>query len=244
MGPTTRLGMVVVMVLALLQGTQAAPGYLQSPGNDEFTTIINEILTFILNSVDDPLNLKDPLNLRIDAPYMADVTLYMEKTTLAGVKSFTAHDCTYDDAGNDKKSVVLKFQSPQLKIKTPAYVINGTVVDHIDLHGKGPASFIIDDFDLSVAVKGIINISGKVITMVVDSAIIDLEMRRWTVDFEGLMPESDLGEVFNEFFSEHGPELFDILEDKINKSGKLVEFLNSLFPPKTSAATLHSDVEP
>ncbi|KAG7158213.1 putative hemolymph juvenile hormone binding protein JHBP-like 6 [Homarus americanus] len=178
MGPTTRLGMVVVMVLALLQGTQAAPGYLQSPG----------------------------------------------------VKSFTAHDCTYDDAGNDKKSVVLKFQSPQLKIKTPAYVINGTVVDHIDLHGKGPASFIIDDFDLSVAVKGIINISGKVITMV--------------VDFEGLMPESDLGEVFNEFFSEHGPELFDILEDKINKSGKLVEFLNSLFPPKTSAATLHSDVEP
>lgn len=54
------------------------------------------------------------------------------------------------------------------------------------------------------------------------------------VNLEDLMPGTDLGTVFNEFFSMYGPEIFDVIENNINKSDKLLNFLNNIFSPPPS----------
>lgn len=50
------------------------------------------------------------------------------------------------------------------------------------------------------------------------------------VNFEGLMPGTDIGTVFNEFFTMCGPELMDMLEIKLNESGIVLNFINNLLP--------------
>lgn len=50
------------------------------------------------------------------------------------------------------------------------------------------------------------------------------------VAFENMMPGTDLGTVFNEFFSMCGPELMDMLEIKINEGDHLLNFINGLLP--------------
>lgn len=44
------------------------------------------------------------------------------------------------------------------------------------------------------------------------------------------MPGTDLGTVFNEFFTMCGPELMDMLEIKINERDNLLNFINGLLP--------------
>lgn len=50
------------------------------------------------------------------------------------------------------------------------------------------------------------------------------------VNFENLMPGTDMGTVFNEFFTMCGPELMDMLEIKLNESGVLLNLINNLLP--------------
>lgn len=57
-----------------------------------------------------------------------------------------------------------------------------------------------------------------------------LKLTLLQVDFENMMPGTDLGTVFNEFFSMSGPELMDMLEIKINEGDNLLNFINGLLP--------------
>ncbi|XP_045611680.2 uncharacterized protein [Procambarus clarkii] len=259
LGATLRLCLAVAMVVLVtqLQVSQGVPDdeptdWVDKWNNDSFTYYINELLQNYLSNISDPLVIEKPLELRLNVPYMADIELTMSNTELWGLQSLFAHNCTlglgYSSGALLNETIVLNLKTPQLTIKTPAYVMNGTVVDHINLAGAGPASIIIDELSVGMTENGTISLSKLNFS---DNATLDLEMKRWTVNFENLMPGTDLGTLFNEFFSAHGQELLDMFEIKFSESGKFVKLFNIIMeevimniidhittrPPTTSTVT-------
>lgn len=212
---------VAVVVVVAVHTTSAAPR-IPLPIND----IVNGALDSILNTMTEPVKLDNPLEIRLEQENVAHVYLKLENCEITGLKDFGAHDSTaelYDGAG--KANFTVSIKSPRVTLISPHYFINGTMVDHVELFGEGPAMIYVEDMDVNVKGTAVIkNLALEEFT----AAVLDLEMWRWTVDLENLMPGTDLGTVFNEFFSMYGPELFDIMENNINKSGNLLIFLNNL----------------
>lgn len=209
----------MVVVLVAVHTTSAAPRL-------SITDMVNGELQAILDKITEPVKPSAPLEIKIKQDNVADVYLKLDNSEITGLKQFVAHDCTvtmYDLYR--KANFTVSIKSPQVKLISPHYFINGSMVDHVELFGEGPAMIYVDDMDVTVTGSANINLSG---IAEFTAATLDLEMLRWTVDLEDLMPGTDLGTVFNEFFSMYGPEIFDIIENNINKSGKLLTLLNSL----------------
>nr|XP_045611677.1 uncharacterized protein LOC123766509 [Procambarus clarkii]XP_045611678.1 uncharacterized protein LOC123766509 [Procambarus clarkii] len=218
-------GIVAMVVLVtLLQVNQALV----------ITKFVNLFLQNYLNKISDPWELMEPLSLDLNVDYMADMTLTMNEPKVEGVTTFNAYNCTTTNVADGKMDIVLNFAAPQLTLSSAAYIMNGTLVDHINLEGRGPAEIVIENLDINIEGKGFIDYRVSSFYLNFDNASLNLEMRRWTVNFEGVMPGTDLGTLFNEFFSAHGQELLDMLEIRIS-NGKLVDFINGLFERSTSS---------
>ncbi|KAK8737755.1 hypothetical protein OTU49_004224, partial [Cherax quadricarinatus] len=221
----SRVTLVTVLLMLLVpQDIHATSA--QEPEDVVCETIINSLLDDLLSNITDPLPLKTPLDLIVNMDFMADLKLTMINTTLADVTEFYAQECSHD---SDTKVITLTLRAPTLTLFTPAYVINGTVVEHINLHGQGVATIVAEDLDISVTGKGTIHTLNP-IYMQFEYATLDLKMSSWTVNFEGMMPGTDIGTLFNEFFTEHGSEILGMIAKKINESGELLDFLNNLLP--------------
>lgn len=169
-----------------------------------------------------------PLEIRANQPNVAEIYIQMTDVSITGVNNFASYGSSMQLADVDAVSIIIK--SPKVTLDAGHYFINGTMVDHIQLVGEGPGMISVDDMEIRVNGRG--NFTLKPVTMVFSEASINLEMWRWTVNLEDLMPGTDLGTVFNEFFTMCGPEIFDTIENNLNSSGKLLNFLNSLFSPK------------
>ncbi|XP_063872296.1 uncharacterized protein LOC135106858 [Scylla paramamosain] len=209
------LAVAVVVVVVAVHTTSAAPG-------KNFNDIVNDALQSILGNIAEPVKPSGPLEIRIDQTHVAHVYLRMDDCEITGLKDFSAHDSTITLYGGVKANVSISIKSPKVTLTTGHYFINGTMVDHVELFGEGPGMISVDEMDIKV------DGSGSIVDQEFTDATLDLEMWRWTVDLEDLMPGTDLGTVFNEFFSMYGPEIFDIIENNINKSGNLVNFINNL----------------
>lgn len=211
--------LAVAVVVVAVHTTSAAPRM-------SITDVVNGELQAILDKITEPVKPSGPLEINIKQANVADVYLKLENCEITGLKVFAAHDSTADVYDHlSKANFSISIKSPQVKLISPHYFINGSMVDHVELFGEGPAMIYVDDMDVTVKGSANINLSG---IQEFTEAILDLEMLRWTVDLENLMPGTDLGTVFNEFFSMYGPEIFDIVENNINESGKLLTLLNSL----------------
>ncbi|MPC08177.1 uncharacterized protein LOC123504318 [Portunus trituberculatus] len=205
---------VAAVVMVAVHTTSAAPR--------DFNSVVNDMLHSILDKITEPVKPSGPIELRIKQNHVADVYLRMDDCEITGLKDFVAHDSTITLYGIGKANISISIKSPKVTLTTGHYFINGTMVDHVELYGNGPGLISVDEMD--VKVEGSANVLGMEFT----EATLDLEMWRWTVALEDLMPGTDLGTVFNEFFSMYGPEIFDIVENNINKNGKLVGIINNL----------------
>ncbi|XP_071529112.1 uncharacterized protein [Panulirus ornatus] len=229
------LVMVQLWVVCAAPGPSAAAA--PSPVvREDITDKVNLVLQAILAMTEDPLTLKDRVELSVNADLVAHLYLAMDQTTVAGVKTLTAHDCSSEPLAKKKSRLTLSIAAPVITIDTPAYFMNGSFVDHINVDGQGHASIVIDDLDIKFEGIGEINLELSDFWMVFDEIVLDLEIRRWKVVFDNLMPGTDLGEVFNSFFSMCGPEIFDIIEKNMNEGGSLLDLVNGLFPPSESGA--------
>ncbi|KAG0694359.1 hypothetical protein GWK47_003154 [Chionoecetes opilio] len=219
-----------VMVAAVMVAVRAASAAgLQGRGpipKIAITDIVNDSLQNILANINEPMIPKKPIEIRLNQDYVAHVYLKMDDCKVWGLTNFVAHDCTYFPI---QSNISISIKSPKVTLNTGHYFINGSMVDHVELFGNGPGMISVDDMDIKV--EGHAKVTVKPFSAVFDTAVLDLEMWRWTVNLEDMMPGTDLGTVFNEFFSMYGPAFFDIMENNINKNGKLLKFLNTLFPP-------------
>ncbi|XP_037772524.1 uncharacterized protein LOC119568182 [Penaeus monodon] len=193
----------------------------------DITAAVNLALQAYLTTVTDPVALKPHIEYKIDAPLIADVLLTMDGATLGGVKGIKAENCLL--TGTDSQDIELNLRATELTLAMPAYTMNGSVVDHIPLHGKGQAGIEIEDLVASLVGKGTATLSPFSVQFT--EIALDLELFRWTVDFQDLAPGTDLGTVFNQFFSMCGPEIFDLLEIRLNEGDGLLNFINGIFKP-------------
>nr|XP_027238329.1 uncharacterized protein LOC113829360 [Penaeus vannamei] len=219
--------MKMLLLLALAVLSCVASPASQILDRTDITAAVNLALKAYLTSVDDPLTLNPHIEYKIDAPLIADVLLTMDGATLGGVKDVTAENC--DLTGSGPQDIELNLRASQLALSVPGYSMNGTVVDHIPLEGAGQASIVIEDLVAKLVGKGTATLSPFSVTFT--EIALDLELFRWTVNFEDLAPGTDLGTVFNQFFSMCGPELFDILEIRLNEGDGLLDFINGIFKP-------------
>ncbi|KAK7075235.1 hypothetical protein SK128_013122 [Halocaridina rubra] len=192
----------------------------------DITDVINGFLQSQLDGMDPIITLTDYAEIPILFQNIFNVTLVVHTVTLEGLKGLTARDCTYEVVSG-KFNMDMTFHIPILTLAAEHYTMDGMVVDTIHLVGDGTMSLIPEDFSIRLTGTAIGTISPIAITF--ESAAIDIEMWRWTVDFQGLMPGSDLGTVFNEFFTMVGPELMDLLEIRINDGDWLLDFINGIF---------------
>lgn len=62
--------------------------------------------------------------------------LIMDNATLAGVKNLQV---TNAEAFATSKEITVTINAPVLTLQTPSYFINGTMVNHLEMEGEGPA---------------------------------------------------------------------------------------------------------
>ncbi|KAK3861315.1 hypothetical protein Pcinc_032695 [Petrolisthes cinctipes] len=229
---------VKLLVLAAVVGVlEAAPPkqprlqpHTKVPIPDDILDKVNEAVANFLGTLQDPLPFpKNPLVLDVGSPgEMFDLRLVMNDATLGGIHNI---DVTAIEEILSTTEIVLTSRAHQLTFDIPYYNITGRIVDHLDMTGEGPAQVIMDDFDVILSGKILIGDTSNLLSDIqFETLTLDLELYRWTVNFEGLMPGTDMGTVFNEFFTMCGPELMDMLEIKINENGKLLDFINDLLP--------------
>ncbi|XP_042862789.1 uncharacterized protein LOC122247523 isoform X2 [Penaeus japonicus] len=216
--------MKMFLFLALVVHSCVASPVSQSVRTD-ITAAVNLALKAYLNSITDPVALASHIEYNIDAPLIADVLLTMDGATLGGVKNIVAENCI--TTGTGPSDIELHFNVPELMLEVPAYTMDGLVVDHIPLQGDGMASITIENLDISLVGKGTIQLVPFSVQFT--EIALDLELLRWTVNFEDLAPGTDLGTVFNQFFSMCGPEIFDLLEIRLNDGDWLLNFINGIF---------------
>ncbi|XP_063602364.1 uncharacterized protein LOC134778465 [Penaeus indicus] len=219
--------MKMLLFLALALHSCVASPVGPSLDRTDITTAVNLALKAYLTTVTDPVALNQHIEYKIEAPLVADVLLTMDGATLSGVKDIVAENCLL--TGTDPQDIALNFRASELTLTMPTYTMNGTVVDHIPLQGEGQASIVIEDLVASLVGKGTATVSPFNVQFT--EIALDLELFRWTVDFQDLAPGTDLGTVFNQFFSMCGPEIFDLLEIRLNEGDGLLNFINGIFKP-------------
>ncbi|KAK4294103.1 hypothetical protein Pmani_033253 [Petrolisthes manimaculis] len=209
---------------------QAAPPHqprLHPQPRVNLTNTVNDALKDFLSTVEDPFPFKHRLTLVVGEPGGTfDLLLTMDNTTLAGIQDLRV---TNAEGFPVSKDITVTINAPILTLQTPAYFINGSMVNHLEIEGEGPATLILENLDLILT--GVVSdFTPSPLTMQLSEVALDLELWQWTVTFENMMPGTDLGTVFNEFFSMCGPELMDMWEIKINNEDKLLNFINGLLP--------------
>lgn len=224
-----KLGLVACFLAGTLSGCLSSPLSHPVTPNLDITPIVNGVLTALTAGMEETITLTNHTEIPILFEDIFDLLFKMDDVTLTGLKDITAFECTSIPDG-DKNDVELNFHLPTLSLFSPSYNMDGMVVDHIHLVGDGTFSIIAENTNIKLYGRAdVVGLPSP--SALFESVAIDIDMKRWTVDFEGLMPGTDLGTVFNEFFSMVGPEMMDLLEIKLNEGDALLNFINGIFGP-------------
>lgn len=192
---------------------------------EDITQAVNTYLRDLTSAMNDTTNLLETGKITVDVGNLASITVVMDHITATDLNKVYSSGCFVDPVSPLGVNCTFIFDTLILQAKN--YSMEGILADTIPLYG-GNGSIWIKAENLTVKVTG----NLKLAEMQFESAYADLGLGQWTVDFENVMPGTDLGALFNEFFSMVGPEILELLESKLNSDDKFLNWINGLIKHK------------
>ncbi|XP_064109398.1 uncharacterized protein LOC135217453 [Macrobrachium nipponense] len=214
------------------------------------TQLVNSYLRDLTSAMDDTINLLETGTIAVDVGNLAresktpqesqrqdvketrdkgergiSITVVMDHITATYLNKVYSSGCFIILESPVEINCTFVFDTLILEAKN--YSMDGILADTIPLYG-GNAAIWIKAENLTAKVTG----NLKPIEMQFESVYADLELGQWTVDFENVMPGTDLGALFNEFFSMVGPEILEIMESKLNSDDRFLNWINGLIKHK------------
>lgn len=154
-----------------------------------------------------------------------------EDVTIKHISKFILDKEKFTDLGNLRFKLDLNLTFPYIKVNG-TYKINGTVGQTFRIYGDGP--FWINFINLKLGTTTILkfNLPAR---LRVEKIAIDVKLKKVENNFENLMNDKEIGELFNKAISEMAPEAIDILWPEIKPSveRQIKKYMNNILENAT-----------
>ncbi|KAG5887584.1 hypothetical protein JTB14_009991 [Gonioctena quinquepunctata] len=154
-----------------------------------------------------------------------------EDITVKHISKFVVEEEKFSELGNLRFKLDLNLTFPYIKVNGK-YKIDGLIGQTFKIHGNGP--FRINLLDLKIGTSTFLkfNLPAR---LRVEKINLNVKLRKLENDFENLMDDPEVGQLFNKAISRLAPEALDILWPEIKPSveAQIKAYINDILENTT-----------
>ncbi|XP_019869709.1 uncharacterized protein LOC109598275 [Aethina tumida] len=204
---------------------------------DRLEALLNEFRKRILQGIPEfNIPVLDPLHInRIDFDVVHDAAKikgYASNVTIRHISKFKVDKLKFTDLGRRGLKLDLNITFPYLTV-VGLYKIDGEVSETFRIFGEGP--FWLNLTDLSIGTSTVLKYTFP--RLKVTDMNIDVKLRKLSNNFENLMSDEELGELFNKAIASLAPEALTMLwpELKAPVEKQVMKYINNILENTTIA---------